>query len=128
FQTGLETGGALCPVILVGLVVLLGLPGKLTGLFHDFPVQDQVDADNMIEPRVEIDTAVCVYRLVRSHLYHAAYLPYGAMNSAISRQPSERMPLAGQARTGIRGPVGLNEVPCQQRPRSSERCSLTHFK
>ncbi|KPB99894.1 Unknown protein sequence [Pseudomonas amygdali pv. lachrymans] len=50
------------------------------------------------------------------------------MNSAISRQPSERMPLAGQARTGIRGPVGLNEVPCQQRPRSSERCSLTHFK
>ncbi|RMQ54470.1 hypothetical protein ALQ01_05585 [Pseudomonas savastanoi pv. glycinea] len=128
FQTGLETGGALCPVILVGLVVLLGLPGKLTGLFHDFPVQDQVDADNMIEPRVEIDTAVCVYRLVRSHLYHAAYLPYGAMNSAISRQPSERMPLAGQARTGIRGPVGLNEVPCQQRPRSSERRSLTHFK
>ncbi|RMO84044.1 hypothetical protein ALQ33_05543 [Pseudomonas syringae pv. philadelphi] len=114
FQTGLETGGVVCPMILVGLVVLLGLPGKFTGLFHDFPVQDQVDADNMIEPCVEIDTAVCVYRLVRSHLYHAAYLPYGAMNSAISRQPSERMPLAGQARTGIRGPVGLNEIPCQQ--------------
>ncbi|RMR10054.1 hypothetical protein ALP92_103717 [Pseudomonas syringae pv. primulae] len=111
FQTGLKTGGAFCPMILVSLVILLGLPGKFTGLFHDFPVQDQVDADNMIEPCVEIDTAVCVYRLVRSHLYHAAYLPYGAMNSAISRQPSERMPLAGQARTGIRGPVGLNEVP-----------------
>ncbi|RMS15574.1 hypothetical protein ALP72_05645 [Pseudomonas coronafaciens pv. coronafaciens] len=75
FQTGLETGGAFCPVILVDLVVLLGLPGKFTGLFHDFPVQDQVDADNMIEPCVEIDTAVCVYRLVRSHLYHVAYLP-----------------------------------------------------
>ncbi|KPZ18253.1 Uncharacterized protein ALO56_05246 [Pseudomonas viridiflava] len=120
FQTGLETGGAVCPVILQCLVVLLGLPGELTGLLHDFPVQDQVDADNMIKPCVEVDAAVCVYRLVRSHLYHAAYLPYGAMNSAISRQPSERMPLAGQARTGIRGPVGLNEIPCQPLIRSNE--------
>jgi hypothetical protein len=32
----------------------------------------------MIEPSLEIDTAVGIDRLVCSHLYHLAYLPYDA--------------------------------------------------
>ncbi|KIH82285.1 hypothetical protein UCMB321_3961 [Pseudomonas batumici] len=32
----------------------------------------------MIEPCLEIDTAVGIDRLVCSHLYHLAYLPYDA--------------------------------------------------
>ena len=88
FQARLKTRRAFRPEVLGGVVLLLGLPGKFTGFFQRLSVHCEIDADHMIKPCVEIDTAVCVDRLVCSHLYHVAYLPYGAMKCAISRRPS----------------------------------------
>ncbi len=88
FQTRLKTRRALRPEVLGGVVLLLGVPGKFTGLFEGLSVHCEVDADHVIQPRVEVDTAVGVDRLVGSHLYHVAYLPYGAMKCAFSRRPS----------------------------------------
>jgi hypothetical protein len=80
-----KTGRTFGPEILRGIVLLFSLSDKLAGLFQGLAIHYEVDADHVIKPCVEVDTAVCVYRLVCSHLYHVAYLPYGAMNSAYSR-------------------------------------------
>jgi hypothetical protein len=58
--------------------LLFGLASELAGFFQGFAIQCQIDTDRMIEPCLEIDTAVGVDRLVCSHLYHLAYLPYDA--------------------------------------------------
>lgn len=71
-EAGAETRHVFATEILRGDVLLLCLTSELAGFFQGFTVQCHVDADRMIEPRLEIDTAVGVDRLVRSHLYHLA--------------------------------------------------------
>ena len=77
-QAGAETGTAFGPEVLGRVGLLFGKPCVFAGLFQGFTVQRQIDAHRMIEPCLEIDTAVGVDRLVCSHLYHLAYLPYDA--------------------------------------------------
>jgi hypothetical protein len=58
--------------------LLFRLTSELAGFFQGFTIQCRIDTDRMIQPCLEIDTAVGVDRLVCSHLYHLAYLPYDA--------------------------------------------------
>ena len=78
FQAGAKARSAFGPQVLGRIVLLFRLTSELAGCFQGFTVQCRVDTDGMIQPCLEIDTAVGVDRLVCSHLYHLAYLPYDA--------------------------------------------------
>ncbi|MCY1492451.1 hypothetical protein D9M68_262570 [compost metagenome] len=79
FQTGLEAGGPLRPgVFRTAAGLLLGLAGEFARLQQDLAVQHRDQALDMVQPGLEVDAAVGVDRLVRSHLYHLSTLPHGA--------------------------------------------------
>jgi len=111
FQPGAKAGSAFSPQVLGRIVLLLRLASELAGCFQGFTVQCRVDTDGMIQPCLQVDTAVGVDRLVCSHLYHLAYLPYDA---PWMRQKSCR-PFAANS-LAVHGlgecrPVGLNGHP-----------------
>ncbi|MNS89134.1 hypothetical protein D3C72_1231380 [compost metagenome] len=99
------------PQILCRIGLLFGLASVLAGFFQGFAIQCQIDTDRMIEPSLEIDTAVGVDRLVCSHLYHLAYLPYDA--DSMRQIADLRCPCAhvGLVRGCTGGPVGPDEHP-----------------
>ncbi|MNQ60539.1 hypothetical protein D3C85_748220 [compost metagenome] len=75
-QAGLEAGVAFGPAVLRGYRLRFGVAGELARLLEYRAVEHRVEADDMVQPRLEVDAAVGIDRLLRSHLYHLAYLPY----------------------------------------------------
>src|SRR5690606_23115721 len=75
-EARLETGRTLGPDVLRSDGLLLGVAGELASLFEYCAIEHRVEADDMVQPRLEVDAAVGIDRLLRSHLYHLAYLPY----------------------------------------------------
>ena len=73
-----ETGGPFGPQVFRRIGLLFRRTSKLARFLQGFAIQCRIDTDRVIEPSLEIDTAVGVDRLVCSHLYHLAYLPYDA--------------------------------------------------
>ncbi|MOA11562.1 hypothetical protein D3C78_1315110 [compost metagenome] len=88
-QPGLEAGGALSPGVLgpaAGL--LLGLAGEFARLQQDLAIQHRDQVLDMIQPGLQIDAAVGIDRLVRSHLYHRVYpSPQCPLGHRSQRQP-----------------------------------------
>ncbi len=97
FQAGLETRGAFDPEVLRGIRLLLDLAGELAGLAHGVAIQRRVETDDVVQPRLQIDAAVGIDRLMRSDLYHFAF-------------PHD---VPGTSKTSVRkiGPHGLPELP-----------------
>lgn len=73
FQSGLEAGRAFCPGVLCGDGSLLGFASELASLQQTLTIEPGDEVLDVVQPGLEVDTAVGVDRLVRSHLYHLAY-------------------------------------------------------
>ncbi|MNN06033.1 hypothetical protein D3C81_1188120 [compost metagenome] len=73
FQPGAETGHAFGPDVLDGDRLLLGLAGELAGLAQTVAIQGRIDAEDVIQPGLEVDAAVGIDRLLRSYLYHRLF-------------------------------------------------------
>jgi len=116
FQAGAKARSAFGPQVLGRIVLLFRLTSELAGCLQGFTVQCRIDTDGMIQPCLEIDTAVGVDRLVCSHLYHLAYLPYDAPSMRQKSSPTcfitkaYTLSLAGHGLGECR-PVGLNGHP-----------------
>ena len=80
FQAGLETRRTVGPGVFGLVALLLDFLGELAGNLQGFAVQRRVDAAHVVQPCIEIDTAVGVDRLVHSHLYHLC-LPFPAAHA-----------------------------------------------
>ncbi|MND96866.1 hypothetical protein D3C80_891690 [compost metagenome] len=72
-QAGAETGRAFGPDVLDGDRLLLGLAGELAGLAQTVAIQGRIDAEDVIQPGLEVDAAVGIDRLLRSYLYHRLF-------------------------------------------------------
>lgn len=73
FQSGLEAGRAFRPGVLCGDRSLLGFASELASLQQALTIEPRDEVLDVVQPGLEVDTAVGVDRLVRSHLYHLAY-------------------------------------------------------
>ncbi len=69
-QADLVARRALAPEILCRVGLLLGIAGEFAGLPKRAAVERRVHAQHVVEPTFQIDAAVGVDRLKRSHLYH----------------------------------------------------------
>lgn len=69
-QADLVARRALAPEILCRIGLLLGITGEFAGLPKRAAVERRVHAQHVVEPTFQIDAAVGVDRLKRSHLYH----------------------------------------------------------
>ncbi|VTS20737.1 Uncharacterised protein [Streptococcus dysgalactiae subsp. equisimilis] len=72
-QARLETGGAFRPGVLCGDGSLFGFASELASLQQALTIEPGDEVLDVVQPGLEVDTAVGVDRLVRSHLYHLAY-------------------------------------------------------
>ena len=82
--------------MLGGVGLLLQIAGELAGLLQRLAIQCRIDASDMIQPGLEIDAAVIVDWLMRSHLNHRLTFPTVRMSR------TEQSPAFSE-------PVGLTE-------------------
>jgi hypothetical protein len=57
-------------LLAIAFGLLLGLAGELAGTLQRLAVQCRIDAQGVVQPGIQIDTAVGVDRLLRAYLYH----------------------------------------------------------
>ena len=95
-ETGAECRCVLTPVMRCGVGLLLQITGELAGFLQCLTIQRRIDASDMLQPGLEIDAAVIVDWLMRSHLNHRLTFP----TARIGR--TEQSPAFSE-------PVGLTE-------------------